>query len=111
MSDNTKTLAALLIGAAAGAVLGVLFAPDRGDKTRSKLLDYARTKGEELGEYVDEGVSYAKSKVETGKDKVSKLATEIREKGNEYASKAEDLKDKAKSEFDDAKSRTKQQYS
>ena len=111
MSDHTKTVAALLLGAAAGAILGVLFAPDKGDKTRDKLLSFARSKGSEFEDYLDEGVSYAKRKAEEGKDKVSKLATDIKDKANEYSSKAEDLKDKVKTEIDETKSRAKQQYS
>lgn len=36
--DNTgKTLAAFLAGAAAGALAGLLIAPESGDKTRNKL--------------------------------------------------------------------------
>jgi gas vesicle protein len=40
MSSNTgNTLIALISGAAIGAVVGILFAPDKGDKTRKKIKD------------------------------------------------------------------------
>lgn len=40
MSNNTgNTIIALLVGATIGAGLGILFAPDKGSKTREKIKD------------------------------------------------------------------------
>jgi gas vesicle protein len=46
MSNNTgNTLIALLAGVAVGAGIGILFAPDKGSKTREKIKDgYGDTK-------------------------------------------------------------------
>ena len=37
MSKKSNTLIAFLAGAAAGAILGILYAPDKGSNTREKL--------------------------------------------------------------------------
>jgi gas vesicle protein len=37
MSRSSKTLWAFIVGATAGAVVGILYAPDKGENTRNKL--------------------------------------------------------------------------
>ena len=48
MANGGKLIAALLLGAAAGAVLGVLFAPEKGSETRKKMAGRATEFGDEL---------------------------------------------------------------
>ncbi|MFB3057603.1 MAG: YtxH domain-containing protein, partial [Ignavibacteriaceae bacterium] len=36
MSKSTNTLLSFLLGAATGAILGILYAPDKGSNTRDK---------------------------------------------------------------------------
>jgi gas vesicle protein len=48
MSDNSKVLIALLAGAAAGAALGILFAPEKGSETRDRLSDALKNLGDTI---------------------------------------------------------------
>ena len=58
---SAKLLTGVLIGAAAGAILGILYAPDRGSETRKKITekggewgDSVKNKFNELGEALSE---------------------------------------------------------
>jgi len=73
MKDQTKIIAALLIGAAAGAALGILLAPDSGESTRGGIAEYvndlvesamgkARSTADNLKEYGSNAVERARSK-------------------------------------------------
>lgn len=48
MNNTSKTLLVIAAGAAAGAIIGVLFAPDKGSETRRKI----REEGEKLADSI-----------------------------------------------------------
>ena len=50
MTDNSKVFVALLVGLAAGAALGILFAPDKGAETRDKLSESLKNLGDSIKE-------------------------------------------------------------
>lgn len=50
MKDNSKVVVALLAGLAAGAALGILFAPGKGDETRDKLTESLKNLGDSIRE-------------------------------------------------------------
>ncbi|HTB99306.1 MAG TPA: YtxH domain-containing protein [Ferruginibacter sp.] len=55
---SKKIIAAVLLGAAAGAIAGVLFAPDKGAATREKIKeageDLKNTFKDKFNEFVDD---------------------------------------------------------
>jgi len=50
MDHNTKVVFALLAGLAAGAALGMLFAPEKGSETRDKLTESLKNLGDTIKE-------------------------------------------------------------
>lgn len=75
MKDNTKIFAALLVGLAAGAALGVLFAPDKGDETRDKL-------SESLKDLTDSIKETAAKEIDSLMDLKDKVVENIKSKLN-----------------------------
>lgn len=74
MKDNTKVVVALLAGLAAGAALGILFAPSKGDETRDKLAESLKNLGDSIKETaaaeIDNLVGFKDKIVENIKNKV-----------------------------------------
>lgn len=77
MNDNTKFIAALLAGVAAGAALGILFAPESGSETRDKLNDALKNLGDSIkdraAEEIDNLSNFKESIADKIKSKISKV--------------------------------------
>jgi gas vesicle protein len=69
--SSGKVLLGLLAGVAAGALLGILFAPEKGSVTRKKMSKKAKDYGEGLKEKFDEFVDDISEKFEEVKEDVS----------------------------------------
>lgn len=81
MNDNTKVVVALLAGLAAGAALGILFAPDKGTETRDKLSESLSN----LGDSIKETAAAEIDKLVGLKDKVvDNIKTKVRGAEEEY---------------------------
>ena len=57
MANNKKIIGSLILGLAAGAALGMLFAPEKGSKTRRKISNSTNDLLDQLQETIDEGKS------------------------------------------------------
>lgn len=71
-SNNTsKIIGALLVGAAVGGILGILFAPDKGSETRKKIAGKTNDLKESVKEKFNTLFDHAKNEFETSNEKVS----------------------------------------
>ncbi len=86
--ESGKVVLGALAGLATGAVLGILFAPDKGSNTRQKIVrqsnDYADGLGDKFNEFMDT-ISHkfdtfkeeALQMAENGKAKIEKVDGEL----------------------------------
>ncbi|MEP7254673.1 MAG: YtxH domain-containing protein [Ferruginibacter sp.] len=78
MNTSGKILAAVAVGIAAGAVLGILFAPDKGSETRRKI----NGQGKKITDDVKDRFRKGKEKFSDLKEDIEKT---VREKVEEFA--------------------------
>lgn len=88
--NTGKVVVGVLAGAAIGALMGVLFAPDKGSETRKKISQKGSDAVDELKEKLEAMLAAITDKYETVKDDLSHLA-------KEEMKKAESIKNTVKS--------------
>lgn len=98
MSKTTNTLLSFLVGASAGAVIGILFAPDKGSNTRDKLtyrLDKYRSVLEELVQDLLNGKPIAET---AAKSEGQKVIDDAKERAEQLLADVDNLIEHIKKE-------------
>ena len=70
--SSGKVILGVLAGMAAGAVLGILFAPDKGSETRRKIVEAGEDYADAVKEKFNQMVDNVNEKFEKVKDDVEK---------------------------------------
>ena len=88
MNDNSKVLIALLAGLAAGAAIGLLFAPEKGSETRDKLSQSLK----DLGDSIKDKAADEINNLTALKDKVvDSIKSKLRDVEDEYSTEVENV--------------------
>lgn len=86
MNDNSKVLIGLLTGLAAGAALGLLFAPEKGSETRDRLNQSLK----DLGDSIKDRAADEINNLTSLKDKVvSSVKNKLQDAEDEFVDDVE----------------------
>lgn len=78
--NSGKILLGVLAGFAAGATLGILFAPKKGSKIRKKIVDKGENYAEDLKEKFDEFCNLLTDKFEQVKEETDEVVSKTKKK-------------------------------
>jgi gas vesicle protein len=82
--STSKIITALFIGAAAGAIAGILLAPDKGTETRKKIAKKSSDMADDVKAKMSDLAGGVKEKVQTAADGVTNLFKKGKEKVNQW---------------------------
>ncbi len=92
MSKNSgSSLLAFLIGAAAGSIIGILYAPDKGSNTRDKLSYRLHKYRQSLEELIDDLINDEASAFSEAKSNSEQVVNDAREKAERLLEDVDEL--------------------
>jgi len=91
MAGKGSTVLSFLLGAATGAVLGILYAPDRGVNTRDKLSFKLDKYKEMLEELIDELIQEKEEPLSLAKSEGEKVINDAKEKAERLLEDVDEL--------------------
>lgn len=97
---NGNLLLAAITSAISGAAIGILFAPDKGSRTRKKITESSDEYLQSLKNDLDDIRKNLNKRVEKTKEQAGEMSAEAKQKGEEIL---EDTQQKAKETKEEAK--------
>lgn len=91
MSKRSNSTLAFLFGAAAGAILGILYAPDKGSSTRDKLSFLVDKYKNELEEIIENLIEREEGTSTVAKEKGKKVISDAKDKAEKLLKDVDDL--------------------
>ncbi len=91
MSKRSNSTLAFIIGAAAGAILGILYAPDKGSSTRDKLSFLVDKYKNELEEIIESMIEGEEGTSTVAKEKGKKVISDAKDKAEKLLKDVDDL--------------------
>jgi len=82
--NTGKFATAVLLGVAAGAILGVLFAPDKGSETRKKVSEKSNDFADSLKDKFNNFIDAIANKYQDVGDEVSEYADKGKQKADQW---------------------------
>lgn len=89
--NNGSSLLSFLIGAAAGSIIGILYAPDKGSNTRDKLSYRLHKYRKSLEELIDDLINEEDSTFSEAKTHGEKVVNDAREKAERLLEDVDEL--------------------
>jgi len=87
LNETGRVVGALVVGVLAGAALGILFAPEKGSKTRSNIIDGAKDLADDIKKKMTDEVATLRRKAEDleqrAKNKVEEVFENVKHKAED----------------------------